>query len=201
MLLLRTLSSELATIKMDLKGFCEAAELKSKHAGFALWKHITEDELSELISGTPFAPRAFAENLVLRHYSLTSRESLKKDRQKLRKHQNVPVQREMESGRSPLTSIPPFGRGFSRHQGLPIRCVFGKSAKDDLPRLSNIVSMSPPSYPSAWLHPCRARFRFARQSHCNSGRRRGPGRAYDLESVGWKLRHIQDGGKPFYGER
>jgi hypothetical protein len=33
----------------------------------------------------------------------------------------VLVQREMERGRSPLVSIPPFGRGFSRHRGLPIR--------------------------------------------------------------------------------
>ena len=32
----------------------------------------------------------------------------------------------------------------------------------------DIVSMSPPSYPSAWLHPCRARFRFTWQSHCSS---------------------------------
>ena len=31
-----------------------------------------------------------------------------------------------------------------------------------------IVSMSPPGYPSAWLHPCRARFRFTWQSHCSS---------------------------------
>src|SRR6266566_9622958 len=28
--------------------------------------------------------------------------------------------------------------------------------------------MSPPGYPSAWLHPCRARFRFAWQNHCSS---------------------------------
>jgi hypothetical protein len=28
----------------------------------------------------------------------------------------------------------PSGRGFSRHKGLPIRCVFGKSAKGELPR-------------------------------------------------------------------
>jgi hypothetical protein len=33
----------------------------------------------------------------------------------------VLVQLEMERGRSPLVSIPPFGRGFSRHRGLPIR--------------------------------------------------------------------------------
>jgi putative transposase len=33
----------------------------------------------------------------------------------------VPAQREMESWRSPLVSIPPSGRGFSRRRGLPIR--------------------------------------------------------------------------------
>jgi hypothetical protein len=43
----------------------------------------------------------------------------------------VPVQREMERGRSPLVSIPPVGRGFSRQPGLPIRCDFGPSAKGD----------------------------------------------------------------------
>ncbi len=31
-----------------------------------------------------------------------------------------------------------------------------------------IVSMSPPGYPSAWLRPRSARFRFARQNHCSS---------------------------------
>jgi hypothetical protein len=46
----------------------------------------------------------------------------------------VPVQREMESGRSPLVSIPPFGRGFSRHGGLPIRFDFLKSAEVEPPR-------------------------------------------------------------------
>src|SRR5205085_8459161 len=33
---------------------------------------------------------------------------------------------------------------------------------------SHIVSMSPPGYPSAWLHPCRARFCFTWQCHFNS---------------------------------
>ena len=28
--------------------------------------------------------------------------------------------------------------------------------------------MSPPNYPSAWLLPSRASFRFARQDHCSS---------------------------------
>jgi hypothetical protein len=35
---------------------------------------------------------------------------------------NVLVQPEMETGRARQVNIPPFGRGFSKHQGLPIRC-------------------------------------------------------------------------------
>ena len=42
------------------------------------------------------------------------------------------------------------------------------SAREEPPALPDIVSMSPPGYPSAWLHPCRARFRFTRQVHCSS---------------------------------
>jgi hypothetical protein len=34
------------------------------------------------------------------------------------------------------------------------------------PALLNIGWMSPPSYPSAWLHPCIARFRFTWQVDC-----------------------------------
>jgi hypothetical protein len=59
----------------------------------------------------------------------------------------VSAQREMENGRSQLVSIPLFGRGFSRHQGLPIRCHFRKSAKDDfrarLHRLDETTRLSP----------------------------------------------------------
>jgi hypothetical protein len=44
---------------------------------------------------------------------------------------SVPVQREMETERPSLVSIPPFGRGFLRHWGLSIRCGFGKSAKGE----------------------------------------------------------------------
>jgi len=53
----------------------------------------------------------------------------------------VPVQPEKERGRFPLVS-------------------------KFRPALARIVSMSPPGYPSAWLHPCRGRFRFIRQNHC-----------------------------------
>ena len=81
----------------------------------------------------------------------------------------VLVQPEMEKRRSPLVSIPPFGRGFSRHEGLSIRWRSPEcSAENELPRCPFIVSMSPPGYPSAWLRPRSARFRFTRQNHCNS---------------------------------
>ena len=42
------------------------------------------------------------------------------------------------------------------------------SARQEPPALLDIGSMSPPDYPSAWLHPCRARLRFTRQVHCSS---------------------------------
>src|SRR5215831_6045959 len=42
------------------------------------------------------------------------------------------------------------------------------SARGLAPALLNIGSMNPPGYPSAWLHPCRARLRFTRQVHCSS---------------------------------
>ena len=80
---------------------------------------------------------------------------------------SVLAQREMEKRRSPLVSIPPFGRGFSRHRGLSIRC--GWAAQERVLTPPFIVSMSPTGYPSAWLRPRSARFCFARQDHCSSG--------------------------------
>src|SRR5437667_8814476 len=83
----------------------------------------------------------------------------------------VLVQPEMEKRRSPLVSIPPFGRGFSRHAGLSSDDSFWSSvcsAREEHPALLDIGSMSPPDYPSAWLHPCRARLRFARQSNVSA---------------------------------
>ena len=87
-------------------------------------------------------------------------------------HKIVLAQRKMEKRRSPLVSIPPFGRGFSRHEGLssddflPPTCNAGEGP----PALLSIGSMSPPGYPSAWLRPRSASFRFARQDHCSSAR-------------------------------
>ena len=82
----------------------------------------------------------------------------------------VLAQREMEKRRSPLVSIPPFGRGFSRHEGLSSDdfLTSASSAREEHPALLDIGSMSPPDYPSAWLRPRSARFRFVRQDHCSS---------------------------------
>src|ERR1035441_7163718 len=41
----------------------------------------------------------------------------------------VLVPPEMQRGRAPLVNIPPFGREYSRHRGLPIRCGLLKSAE------------------------------------------------------------------------
>jgi len=64
----------------------------------------------------------------------------------------------------------PAGRGFSRHGGLSSDDLFFSacSAGEKPPALLSIGSMSPPGYPSAWLRPRSARFRFARQDHCSS---------------------------------
>ena len=78
----------------------------------------------------------------------------------------VLVQPELEKRRSPLVSIPPFGRGFSRHRVF--RSDGGWAAQERVLTSPFIVSMSPPGYPSAWLRPRSARFRFARQVHCSS---------------------------------
>ena len=65
-------------------------------------------------------------------------------------HQHVLVQREMENGHSPLVSIPPFGRGSSRHWVYRSDVVFWE--REAGLRAPVIVSMIPPGYPSAWLH-------------------------------------------------
>jgi hypothetical protein len=42
-----------------------------------------------------------------------------------------------------------------------------KKRKEQVPVLLFIVSISSPAYPSAWLRPLGARFRFAWQDHCS----------------------------------
>lgn len=82
--LVSILVRELATIKQDLKHYCTAESLKKKHPEFILWDHLGNAELKELIDGEEFKPKAFAETLTLRKFGLMSRETLKKDRRKLR---------------------------------------------------------------------------------------------------------------------
>src|SRR5438477_758967 len=71
----------------------------------------------------------------------------------------------MERDRSPLVSIPPLRGGD--FQGIRVyrSDVFWEERERRTSAPSHIVSMSPPSYPSAWLHPCRARFCFTWQCH------------------------------------
>src|SRR5713101_1438907 len=73
--------------------------------------------------------------------------------------ETVLVQPEMERGRSPLVSIPPFGAGIFKASGSTDPMRIWKQRKEQVPALLFIVSMSPPGYPSAWLRPRRARFR------------------------------------------
>jgi len=83
--LVQVLATELATLKQDLRHHCTAKSLKQKHPDFTVWHHIGDAELQELVEGEPFMPKAYAENLTLRKFGITSRETLKKDRKKIRK--------------------------------------------------------------------------------------------------------------------
>jgi hypothetical protein len=85
--LVTALARELATIKQESAAYCTAEGLKQKHPEFILWKHIDEAEIKELADGIAFTPKAYAETLTLRKFGITSRETLKKDRRKLRKAQ------------------------------------------------------------------------------------------------------------------
>jgi hypothetical protein len=87
--LVDALTRELAAIKLDLRKFCTGNDLKRRHPDFVLWGHISDEELKEIASGTDFRPKAYASNLVLRRFGITSRETLRKDRRKLRKAQET----------------------------------------------------------------------------------------------------------------
>ena len=80
----------------------------------------------------------------------------------------VLAQREMEKRRSPLGWIPPLRGGDFQGMRVYRPMTPPVNAGEEPPALLGIGSMSPPDYPSAWLHPCRARFRFTWQSHCSS---------------------------------
>ncbi len=77
------LTGELATILQKREKFVSADALKEKYSEFELWKELPRAEWNELLT-TEFKPKRFATSLVLRHYGLTSEDTLKKDRQKLK---------------------------------------------------------------------------------------------------------------------
>lgn len=83
--LVATLARELAFIKQEVKGYCTVDSLKRKHPKFALWSHIEDSQIKALVDGEEFTPKAYAESLTLIAFGLTSRETLKKDRRKLRR--------------------------------------------------------------------------------------------------------------------
>jgi hypothetical protein len=82
--LVDALASELAQVKQDTKVYCTVEGLKRKYPQFKLWTFINDAQIKELVEGEAFSPKAYAEYLVLTKYGLTSRETLKKDRRKLR---------------------------------------------------------------------------------------------------------------------
>jgi hypothetical protein len=83
--LLETLAHELAIIKQETRRHCTVDGLKQRFSDFILWTVIKDPQIQELVDGEAFMPKAYAENLTLAKYGLTSRETLKKDRAKLRK--------------------------------------------------------------------------------------------------------------------
>jgi hypothetical protein len=84
------LSRELATLYPEVKRYTSAERLKTKYPSFRLWEMLSPQEEQELLD-EKFKPRAYAQNLTLRHYGLTSLSTLKKHRKKLRAAQERPA--------------------------------------------------------------------------------------------------------------
>ena len=80
------LSRELATLYPEVKKRTTVEKLRMRHPRFKLWEMLSEPEQRELLDGE-FNPRAYADNLTIRHYGLTSTSTLKRDRKKLREAQ------------------------------------------------------------------------------------------------------------------
>jgi hypothetical protein len=78
------LARELATIKKRTERFCDVPTLKREFPDFELWRHLSSTEIDELCGGD-FKPGAYADSIALRVFGVMSRETLKKDRSKLRR--------------------------------------------------------------------------------------------------------------------
>src|SRR5215469_17490864 len=83
--LCETLIDELKTIYRRSKRYCTVDQLKHEYPDFVLWSHIKDHELRRLLGGDEFRHRDFAKHLTLRAYNLTSLDTLKDDRRRIRK--------------------------------------------------------------------------------------------------------------------
>ena len=83
--LCETLIEQLRIIYKRCQRYCTVEQLKHDYPDFVLWSHITDHELRRLLSGDEFQPRRFAKELALRAHNLTSVETFKRDRRKIRK--------------------------------------------------------------------------------------------------------------------
>jgi hypothetical protein len=78
------LRTELATIKLRLDRYADLDRVKKEFPLFALWRVLSVAEQEDLIT-EEFKPRAFARVLTMREFGLSSPDTIKKDRQRLRK--------------------------------------------------------------------------------------------------------------------
>jgi hypothetical protein len=78
------LAAELAHIWQATRKYATLQGLKGSYPDFLIWRLLPDPEQNELLDGK-FNPKAYAGNLVLRKYGLTSLETLRKSRKLARK--------------------------------------------------------------------------------------------------------------------
>ncbi len=80
-----SLATELVTLTQTLHRHTSVKSLKKAHPELSLWKVASNQEIQEILEGHAFKPKMYAEHLALRKFGITSRETLKKDRQKIKR--------------------------------------------------------------------------------------------------------------------
>jgi hypothetical protein len=75
---------ELGTIKSKTENFTTPDQIRKEFPDFKLWKILSPKEQQQLLN-EEFKPKAYARTLVVRNFGLTNTETIKKDRQKLRR--------------------------------------------------------------------------------------------------------------------
>jgi hypothetical protein len=78
------LARELAIIKPRVRSYRTIDKLRTEFPDFELWKYVFRDEHEDLLAGK-FLPKAFAESITMRVFGIGSRQTLKKDRKKIKK--------------------------------------------------------------------------------------------------------------------